>query len=122
MNIIVDETELEYQPTFRFDNENPNWHPTLEYNILFLRAQQNYLNDLYQKRGHLFLNEVYDQLGLPRTQAGAIVGWVVSKDGDNFIDFGIYDASRPGAADFVNGYENSVMLDFNVDGVIYNLI
>ena len=84
MNITVDETELEYQPTFRFDSENPNWHPTLEYNILFLRAQQNYLNDLYQKRGHLFLNEVYDHLHLPRTGAGAVLGWVYG-EGENIL-------------------------------------
>ena len=105
-----------------FNQESSEWLPNSEYNLLLLRNKQNYINDLLKTRGHVFLNEVYDQLGLPRTQAGAIVGWVVSKDGDNFIDFGIYDASRPGAADFVNGYENSVMLDFNVDGVIYNLI
>ena len=105
-----------------FNQDCPEWTPNADYNLLLLRNKQSYANDMLKTRGHVFLNEVYDSIGLPRTQAGAITGWVISKDGDNCIDFGIYDATRPGAADFVNGYANSVMLDFNVDGVIYNLI
>jgi len=58
-------------------------------------------------------------LGIPRSQAGSVVGWVVSEDGDNFVDFGIYNALN---TDLVNGYNPTILLDFNVDGVIYNLI
>jgi hypothetical protein len=93
-----------------------------EYNLTFLKAQQNYANDRLHSRGHLFLNEVYDMLGIPHSQAGSIVGWVNSKDGDNFVDFGIHDLYDSGTRDFVNGYEPVILLDFNVDGVIYNLI
>jgi len=103
-----------------FDEGCSQWSKTSEYNLMFLRAQQNYHNDLLKARGHVFLNEVYDALGIPRTQAGSIVGWVIG-DGDNFIDFGIFDGDRIRARDFVNGYERSILLDFNVDGVIYDL-
>ncbi len=54
-----------------------------------------------------------------------IVGWVYSKDnpvGDYYIDFGIYDVYKPATADFVNGYERSILLDFNPDGNIWELI
>lgn len=105
-----------------FDELSDNWSKTPEYNLLFLKAQQNYANDLLHARGHLFLNEVYDMLGVPRSQAGQVVGWVISKDGDNFVDFGIYDHASEKAHAFVNGYERSILLDFNVDGVIYDLI
>ena len=92
-----------------------------DYNMMFLRQQQNYFNDLLRVRKHVFLNEVYDALGIPRSQAGAVVGWMISEENDNFIDFGIFDGDKPRSRDFVNGYENSILLDFNVDGVIYNL-
>ena len=105
-----------------FDELSGNWSKTPEYNLLFLKAQQNYANDLLHARGHVFLNDVYDMLDIPRTQAGQVVGWVISDDGDNFIDFGIYDFDSDKAREFVNGYEKSILLDFNVDGVIYDLI
>lgn len=105
-----------------FDEYSDNWSKTPEYNLLFLKAQQNYANDLLHARGHVFLNEVYDMIGIPRSQAGQVVGWVISKDGDNFIDFGVYDFDNTGSHLFVNGHERSILLDFNVDGVIYDLI
>lgn len=106
-----------------FDETASDWKRNPEYNRAFLHAQQSYFNDMLQARGHVFLNEVYDALGIPRSQAGAVVGWILSKDGDNFVDFGIFDdLTNPAVRDFVNGNEYSILLDFNVDGVIYDKI
>lgn len=105
-----------------FDESNPNWSPNPDYNLVFLRAQQNYANDILMARGHLFLNEIYSWLGMDHTPAGAVVGWVISQDGDNYVDFGIFNGNNAGARDFVNGRECSILLDFNVDGVIYDKI
>lgn len=106
-----------------FDQLSRNWSKEPEYNVYFLKCQQNYMNDLLNARGHVFLNEVYDALDLPRSQAGSVVGWVRGSDGDGYIDFGVF---RPDASDsvidFVNGREGAVLLDFNVDGVIYDKI
>ncbi len=104
-----------------FDESSTQWSKTPEYNLVFLKCQQNFMNDLLNTRGHVFLNEVYDALGLPRSQAGAVVGWVKGQ-GDGYIDFGMYNPDSEKARDFVNGYERSILLDFNVDGVIYDLI
>lgn len=104
-----------------FDEASINWSKTPEYNLTFLKCQQNYANDLLKSRGHIFLNEVYDLLGIPRSQAGAIVGWV-REVGDGFVDFGLFDGENMSVRDFVNGYERSILLDFNVDGVIYDMI
>lgn len=96
-----------------------------EYNLMFLRRQQDYANELLKARGHVFLNEVYDMLGIQRTKAGQVVGWIYdtkNPNGDNFIDFGIYNTKRESNRAFVNGYEYSILLDFNVDGPIYDLI
>ena len=106
-----------------FDSYSTSWSKEPEYNLIFLKCQQNYANDLLRARGHVFLNEVYDMLGISRSKAGAVVGWVMSKNGDtdNFINFGIFDGNDK-ARDFVNGVENAILLDFNVDGVIYDKI
>lgn len=106
-----------------FDQFSPMWKKDNSQNLLFLRTQQNWANELLKTRGHVFLNEVYDMIGVPRSPAGAVVGWVQNKDNDDgFIDFGIYDHDRPTAHDFVNGYERAILLDFNVDGLVYDLI
>lgn len=107
-----------------FDELNPNFNRTdHELNRLFLHCQERYANDLLITRGHLFLNEVYDMLGMDRTTAGQVVGWVVSKDGtDNYVDFGVFDADNLEKRMFVNGDERAVLLDFNVNGVVYDLI
>lgn len=108
-----------------FDDGCTGWQKDAELNLVFLKQQQNWANDLLKRKGHLFLNEVYDMLGIPRTKAGQIVGWIYDEDhpnGDNFVDFGIYDLNRERARDFVNGYERTILLDFNVDGNILNMI
>jgi hypothetical protein len=106
-----------------FDPMSTSWSKEPEYNLVFLRCQQNYANDMLRARGHLFLNEVYDMLGIPRSKAGSVVGWVMSRDGssDNYVTFGIFD-DEWNARDFVNGREGSILLDFNVDGVIFDKI
>lgn len=108
-----------------FDDGCKGWEKDSEYNLMFLRAQQQYANDLLRSRGHLFLNEVYDMLGIERTKAGQVVGWIYDTkhpNGDNYVDFGMYDINKPKARDFVNGYERVILLDFNVDGDIWDLI
>jgi len=106
-----------------FDELCENWKRNPEYNMIFLKAQQNYANDMLRARGHVFLNEIYDMLGIERTGAGAVVGWVHGKGGDDYIDFGIFDdKTNDRVRDFVNGREAAILLDFNVDGVIYDKI
>jgi len=100
-----------------FDESSDSWDPHPSYNLVFLRTQQNWCNDMLLARGHLFLNEVYDRLGMERSTPGAVVGWLVSKDGDNFVDFGIYDGDNPDAREFVNGRNGSILLDFNVEQI-----
>lgn len=107
-----------------FDMSAPSWSRDPSVNLLFLQCQQNYANDKLNARGHLFLNEVYEMLGMEHTTPGAIVGWLRSTDGstDNYVDFGVFSGKTSQARDFVNGYEGAILLDFNVDGVIYDKI
>lgn len=101
-----------------FDESNPgkNWTNNRSLNMLFLKAMETKCTDILRTRGHLFLNEVYDFLGFEHTQAGAVTGWVLGK-GDDYVSFGLYE---PAARNFVNGSENTVLLQFNHDGIIFN--
>ena len=108
-----------------FDEASPYWQKDPEYNFMFLKSQQQYANDLLKARGRLFLNEVYEMLGIDKTKAGQIVGWVYNPEnpiGDNFVDFGIFDMSKERVRAFVNGYEPNILLDFNVDGDVWSLM
>lgn len=110
---------------FFFDDGCTGWTKDAELNLMFARRQQDYANNRLKLEGHLFLNDVREMFGLPRTKAGQVVGWIYDEknpNGDNYVDFGIYDANKPRNRDFVNGYERTILLDPNVDGNILNLI
>ena len=110
-----------------FDEYNVNWTKDADLNFCFVKQVQNYLNDKLKRDHFLFLNDAYAALGFNKTRAGQLVGWIYDENnpnhkGDNFIDFGLYNINDECARRFVNGHDRSVWLDFNVDGVIYNLI
>lgn len=103
---------------FDFGPENGNWVPNHDHNMFFLTSQQTVANDLLRARGHLFLSEVLDMLGIERTPASIVTGWLWDPEhekgaGDNFIDFGIKDMWQ------TNGF---ILLDFNVDGTMFDKI
>jgi hypothetical protein len=116
--------ELQKKPTAHslspyavcFDEQSSAFSRGHQVNSQFVQGVQMHCNDRLKARGHLFLNEVYEYLGLPLTEAGQIVGWMWNGDGDNFVDFGL---STPANMDFVYGSEKCAWLDFNVDGPIH---
>lgn len=107
-----------------FDKTSRYYESNADYNLMFLNGRQQYLNDKLRAQGYMFLNEVLQELGFEPTKAGQVVGWIYdpSSDGqkDGYIDFGIYTVNRKVTKDFRDGYEPTVVLDFNVDGVIIN--
>lgn len=112
-----------------FDDSNPNFTGDRLLNKAFLMAQQNYANDLLTLRGYVFLNEVYERLGIPLTPEGQLVGWVLKnaeemkREGrDGYISFGLDNPTYRAGREFVNLTNPSVLLDFNVDGIVYDLI
>lgn len=101
-----------------FEYGNRNWQKDPELNRIFIQMNQNHANHLLHARGHVLLNDVYDALGLERSQAGAVVGWVRNGNGDGFIDFGLIEAGNAES----KTQDGTIWLDFNVDGVVYDLI
>lgn len=124
VDVIDDPNEYSVYARF-FDDGCKGWQKDPEANLMFLRIQQRYANDLLRARKYLFLNEVYDMLGIEPSKAGQIVGWVYDPEnpnGDNYVDFGIYNIHRAKNREFVNGLERTILLDFNVDGDIWSLM
>lgn len=116
---------LDLSPHARiFDETNLNWQRKPDYNLMFLKQQEQWANDKLRAQGFLFLNDVYESLGFCKTSSGQLVGWIYDPDDperDGFIDFGLYRSDQK-AHDFINADEPSIILDFNVDGIIYDLI
>jgi hypothetical protein len=103
----------------QFDRTNPKWQKNSEMNRAFIQIQQDIANHDLNARGYVFLNDVYEALGFERTKAGQHVGWVRNGDGDGYIDFGLQEIHNAG---LVDGTNKEAWLDFNVDGVIENLL
>ena len=78
------------------------------------------MNDLLRARGHVFLNEVLERLGMEHTQAGAVTGWILNGTGDNEIDFRMYKLDDKRAKELGVAENGHILLDFNVDGIIYD--
>lgn len=113
--VMVADPNLQSDYAVYFDSKSRNYETNPDYNRMFLKAQQAFANDKLQTRGHLFLNEVLDDLDLPRTPAGQIVGW--TKDGpDGYVNFRIIEVER----ETEDGrHEPALLLDFNVEGNIW---
>lgn len=113
--VMVADPNLQSDYAVYFDSKSRNYETNPDYNRMFLKAQQAFANDKLQTRGHLFLNEVLDDLDLPRTPAGQIVGW--TKDGpDGYVNFRIVEVER----ETEDGrHEPALLLDFNIEGNIW---
>lgn len=113
--VMVADPNLQSDYAVYFDSKSRNYETNPDYNRMFLKAQQAFANDKLQTRGHLFLNEVLDDLDLPRTPAGQVVGW--TKDGpDGYVNFRIVEVER----ETEDGrHEPTLLLDFNVEGNIW---
>lgn len=129
---VIHDDGMGHSPYARlFGPECKDWSKNPGANLTFLRTQQRFANQKLHAEGYLFLNEVYEMLGFPRTPEGQIVGWmwdprkeIEENSGDDYVDFGMYEKvfTSIAAREFINGAEPCVWLDFNVDGVIYDLI
>lgn len=120
--IVVSHGPSEYARLFH--EQNNNWQRNPEYNMVFLQLQQSFLNDRMRANGFVLLNDAYDALGFERTKAGCVVGWIRdNEDGDGFVDFGLFDDFQQHKVfDYMIGVEREILVDFNVDGIIYDKI
>lgn len=107
-----------------FDSGNPNFTTNADYNRMFLVGAQNYANDKLRADGYLYLNDVYEELGIQKTTAGQVVGWIYdpdNKDIDSYVDFGMRDIYLDSNPELSDKRRHIILLDFNVDGLIVDV-
>jgi len=102
-----------------FDSSCQAWSRNAETNFYTLKCEQNYANDLLRVYGFVSLNDIYAKLGIPKTVAGQLVGWVYDRP-DKYIDFGLEGLNW--LAENGSDYEDTILLKFNVDGYILDKI
>lgn len=105
-----------------FDASSTVWENDTVYNLSFLKTKLMVLNNELRIKGHIFLNDVYRALGLPETKAGQYVGWVTASTvGDGVIKFTNVSTGE-NIEDIDDLDDPTVLLDFNVDGDIINIL
>lgn len=111
-----------------FDNYSDRWQRywTAEQVLEYLKFKQNQLNDMLRIRKHVFVNEVYDMLGLERTSAGSVNGWILTRTNpESHISLGIDEMPADELRSILSTHRNEdirVKIRLNPDGLIYNLI
>ena len=104
-----------------FDSGCNGWTKDPEANHNFCLLQQRYANDVLESRGYLFVNEVFEMFGIPKTPEGQTHGWVWNDNcppEENYIDFGFRRGDNEAVRRFVNGYEPTVLLKIEPEGDI----
>ncbi len=92
----------------KFDSSCTSWEENREWNRMYLKATENYFNDILKNRGYVFLRDIYEYLGIPANRTSLVVGWSSkSTCSDGYIEF-----------DLENVGETDYSVDFNVDGDI----
>lgn len=101
-------------------------------NIAIINMANTTLNETLKARGHVLLNDAYEALGLTRTYAGGVTGWLSRAfyenvleseywaSADNYINI-TYDIVKKFDKE-TGEYKDSILLDFNVDGVVIDKI
>lgn len=103
-----------------FDQSNSLWTNQTGENRFFVSAAQNYFNDILNRRGYVFLNEVYTHLGFQPVPEGQTMGWIQNEDyPDTVIDFDVFNSKSSESRGFINDLTPTVLLDFH--GVSYIL-
>ena len=107
----------EFTPYYQKERDG---RPETEYNTRFIQFREREAQNRLERQGYLFLNDVYDMLGVEKSIAGQTVGWLYDPSDDNLhnhISFNLQHKCRANDR-FVEGYEDCILLDFNVDGDI----
>lgn len=122
---VIDTDDLGSDYARIFNSSNPYWnleagHGDGSYVEMFFNQRQAWFNNQLKSFGILTLNQVYKELGFHETKAGMVVGWRYDENrpsGDNYIQLDVHPVYKMNE---FGDKEKMWVIDFNVDGNIYN--
>ena len=100
------ETTIDLNWDRPFDANCFNWSRDQEANYMYLKHTENYFNAKLQRRGYVFLNEIYDSLSMRMTKTGQIAGWTKNTGKIEFEIFKRASDSNEWFIHFLNVCEN----------------
>ena len=115
---VVEISEPDGYRTFFFDELSPSYTKDRDYNLMWLKSQQAFMNDKLRAKGYVFLNEVREMIGYPPSKDGQMAGWIwdpYDTTKQDVIDFGIIQTGRQGE----DSVEPAILLSF--EGVRDNI-
>ena len=122
---VMDESKNTDPFTYIFDESSCCWNKSKGVNKDTLFIKQCFWNNRLTVRGYVFVNEILEDLDLPRCEQGQYYGWIYDDSNDsttqNYITFNISDDTISGR-NFLQGYDPSVMITLNPDGFIADKI
>lgn len=111
------------------ETTSTSWQRAMGYNQNTVANVTMWANEKLRAQGYLFLNDLWEMLGMERTPEGQLVGWIYDEKkrhpkAKGYVDLGLFEAGHRESGDrFVNHFERSVLLDPNVDpGTVYQYI
>lgn len=115
---------------FIFDKRNPNWKDNVDFNLMFLRGVQTYLDAMLDIRGWATVNEFCHQMDFKETGAGQINGWFKDPKhpdtyGDGCVSFGLVDRNGVESENlqaYRRGEVDYIVITLNIDGPIVDRI
>lgn len=125
--VVIPNPDEHGQYSFQFKRGDAGWNSNPEYNLYYLQNMENTLNRKFRQQGYLFLNQVYDELGIRdadgkwlMTQEGQVVGWFDDGVENKRISFGI--DYKAGLTPWNWDGDDHIWIEPNVDGVIIDKI
>ena len=66
--------------TIKFDESAVNWCKDQETNHMYLIQQKHWFEDLFKHRGYIYLNQIYEALGVRWDSTKENVLWIYGQD------------------------------------------
>lgn len=107
---------------FVFDQyTSKRWSHHSMSNLNVIRSVEDWASTQLRINGHLFLNDVLDELDIEKVPWGQFIGWLKKPDSTNQLKFiAESEVEKLMGYDGLEREEPRILIEFNTDGIIYD--